>query len=64
MADIIDEANDLTDLNMQLALANRHIPLQPTGFCRNCDEPISAGHFCDAECRADFDKRARNNHGR
>ena len=60
MADIIDEANELADLNIKHALAKRPIPLPFTGFCRNCNETISAGHFCDAECRADFDKRARN----
>ncbi|RKO74393.1 hypothetical protein C5E04_18930 [Pectobacterium parmentieri] len=59
MADIIDAANDLTDLNIQHALANRPAPLQPTGKCRNCDETINTGSFCDAECRSDYEKRIK-----
>ncbi|MEQ9869160.1 hypothetical protein ABRP77_07740 [Pectobacterium odoriferum] len=43
MADIIDAANDLTDLNIQHALANRPAPIPFTGKCRNCDETINTG---------------------
>lgn len=64
MADIIDEANDLTDLTMQHALANRKPPMVFTGKCAYCGEPITKGHFCDSYCMQDYEKRMRNNHGR
>ncbi|GLY59703.1 hypothetical protein Pcaca05_05610 [Pectobacterium carotovorum subsp. carotovorum] len=60
MADIIDAANDLTDLNIQHALANRHAPMQFTGKCKYCSEAIKVGHFCDEYCREDFEKLERN----
>ncbi|HFW4211706.1 TPA: DUF2116 family Zn-ribbon domain-containing protein [Salmonella enterica subsp. enterica serovar Reading] len=36
----------------------RH-PLPETGHCYNCGESISAGLFCDADCRDDYGKRER-----
>ncbi|WP_181374894.1 hypothetical protein [Pectobacterium parmentieri] len=57
MTDIIDAANDLTDLNIQHALANRPPPPVFTGKCRNCDETIGAGNYCDKYCREDYEKR-------
>lgn len=63
MADIIDAANDLTDLNIQHALANRPNPMIFTGKCKYCSETINVGHFCDEYCREDFEKLERNNHG-
>lgn len=62
MADIIDAANDLTDLNIQHALANRPAPMQFTGKCKYCSETIKVGHFCDEYCREDYEKRERSNH--
>ncbi|MCW2477704.1 hypothetical protein [Candidatus Symbiopectobacterium sp. NZEC135] len=59
MADIIDEANDLTDLNIQHALANRKPPMIFTGKCRNCRGDIKAGLFCDEYCRDDYEKLKR-----
>ncbi|GKX40477.1 hypothetical protein SOASR014_42160 [Pectobacterium carotovorum subsp. carotovorum] len=60
MADIIDAANDLTDLNIQHALANRPAPMQFTGKCKYCSETIEVGNFCDEYCREDFEKLERN----
>ena len=32
--------------------------LQPTGFCRNCGEPVGPSLlFCDTSCRDDFQRR-------
>lgn len=63
MDDIIDAANDLTDLNIQHALANRPPPPVFTGKCRYCFEKINTGSYCDEFCRDDDEKIMRNNHG-
>ncbi|MEQ9830602.1 hypothetical protein [Pectobacterium versatile] len=63
MADIIDAANDLTDLNIQHALANRPAPMQFTGKCKYCSETIEVGNFCDEYCREDYEKVERNKNG-
>lgn len=63
MPEIIDQANELVELTIQHALSNRPPPIPFTGKCRNCDEPVSSGNYCDKYCREDFEKRARNNHG-
>ncbi|WP_232487485.1 hypothetical protein, partial [Pectobacterium parmentieri] len=47
MPEIIDQANELVELTIQHALANRHPPPVFTGKCRNCGETISAGNYCD-----------------
>lgn len=60
MADIGDVANDLTELNIQHALANRPPPMQFTGKCKYCSETIKFGHFRDEYCREDFEKLGRN----
>lgn len=60
MADIIDAANDLTELNIQHALANRPAPMQFTGKCKCCSETINIGNFCDEYCREDCEKVERN----
>ncbi|POD92310.1 hypothetical protein [Pectobacterium odoriferum] len=60
MADIIDAANDLTDLNIQHALANRPAPIPFTGKRKYCSETIEVGNFCDEYCREDFEKLERN----
>lgn len=64
MADIIDEANDLRELTIQHALANRKPPMIFTGKCKWCNEPISVGNYCDEFCRDDDEKRMRNKHVR
>ncbi|ELH5514493.1 hypothetical protein Q9W35_001742 [Salmonella enterica] len=61
-ADIASESEQLrTDGQMrhyQDVNAMRY-PLPETGHCHNCDEIISAGLFCDADCRDDYEKRER-----
>lgn len=59
MPEIIDQANELVELTIQHALANRAAPIPFTGKCRNCDETINTGSFCDAECRSDYEKRIK-----
>lgn len=61
MTDIIDQANDLIEREMQARLASRrNTMLPPTGECYNCAEPVIENRrFCDAECRDEYDRRAR-----
>ncbi|KHS76984.1 hypothetical protein QT13_01715 [Pectobacterium brasiliense] len=60
MADIIDAANDLTDLLTHNAINNRTPPMIFTGKCKYCSETIKVGHFCDEYCREDYEKLERN----
>lgn len=61
MNDIVDQANDHIEREMNSLLAARRvIDLPPCGSCYNCCEDIEPGRkFCDIECREDFDRRAR-----
>lgn len=56
MADIVDQANEVSDLLTQSAISNRVKPMPVTGFCYNCVEP-APGLFCDSFCREDYEKR-------
>ncbi|EDS8889467.1 hypothetical protein GQC79_004435 [Salmonella enterica] len=60
MADEADIASEMELLWTDAALSGlvRHA-LPETGRCYNCDEVISAGLFCDADCRDDYEKRER-----
>lgn len=59
MCDEIDAAAELEILNVEIALKNRQRPaIEFTGQCHYCEETISKGHYCSAECRQD-DERAR-----
>lgn len=61
MADIIDQANDRAEMDLQRALtaALRSAPVLPfIGECHNCSEPLPGSlRFCDADCRSDFELR-------
>ena len=59
--DIIDQANDLIEREMQARLASRRpAPLPPTGDCYNCGEILEGDRrWCDADCRDEYDRRAR-----
>ena len=60
MADFADDAAEVTEMDLQVALQNaREQPRQHpfTGICRNCDHPVSEGAFCDADCRDDYQRR-------
>ena len=58
--DIADQAQELQDHALQVALANSRATGNEalTGFCHNCNE-ITAGAFCSKECREDKSKRDR-----
>lgn len=59
MADDIDKANDLAELERVAAI--RAITTRPSlaycGRCWWCDEPIEQGAYCSAERRTDANKR-------
>src|SRR5690554_6817056 len=59
MADDSDRANDLAE--RERAEAIRAITTRPAlaycGRCRNCDEPLEQGAFCDASCAEGYRKR-------
>ena len=59
LPDICDQADKLMadQLEYQLKKIKENKPLQPTGFCLNCEDKIESGLFCDAECRDDYDFR-------
>lgn len=63
MADIIDQANDRAEQDLQRAIAAAASgvpPLPFTGSCYNCDAILPASmRFCDADCCADFERRQR-----
>lgn len=62
MSDIIDQANDVTDLIIRSALSNRETTILPfTGKCRYCEESLTVGSFCDADCRDDWQNEQRRN---
>ena len=55
MADFADDAAEVTEMNLQVALQNARglaCPHPFTGICRNCDHPVADGAFCQAvRCR-------------
>lgn len=60
MCDIADEAADLTQQMIDVALANRtKTAIEFTGKCHYCEEPISKGSFCSKECGDDYQKVER-----
>lgn len=50
-----DWATKHEELHNNAALAVRKPVLAITGFCHNCFSVVS-GHFCDADCRDDYEK--------
>ncbi|HAF2131138.1 TPA: hypothetical protein G9F27_005492 [Salmonella enterica] len=60
MADDADIASETEQLRTDAALSGRERRTLPeTGHCYNCNEVISSGLFCDADCRDDYEKRER-----
>ena len=58
--DIADQAQDLQEHALKVALANARATGKEvlTGFCHNCNEPTH-GAYCSSECRTDETKRER-----
>jgi hypothetical protein len=63
MSDIIDDANDRAQLELERAIAaargSNGIEYAQTGACLNCETPVEGAAFCDAECREDYERRRR-----
>ncbi len=55
--DNADRASKELAHELEVALQHREPELGHIGICRNCNEKIGAGVFCDADCRIDYDKR-------
>lgn len=64
MSDLIDTANAHSALLLTCALSQRKPVLANTGKCHWCEEPVQANaHFCDSDCRDDFEQYKRRNGG-
>lgn len=61
MADVIDKANDLAEMERNAAIRDALRATGPhyTGMCWNCSEPLEEGAFCDPECASDHELRNR-----
>lgn len=63
--DEFDRAQEIEERDRALCVfAALHPPktdhIEPVGRCHNCGEELPPGAlFCDAECRADYEKRQR-----
>lgn len=60
--DPIDEAAELEQRMIEVALANRQKPTMTfTGVCHNgdCGEKVDKGFFCCTECREDYERIER-----
>lgn len=63
MADEIDRANDMAELNLAASLAVRRSALVPCGRCHYCDESLRPNVlFCDKDCRDWFEQEQRINY--
>lgn len=64
MADLIDNAQEQEAVFLKAALSNRPASLPYRQKCHWCDAPVSPNaHFCDADCRQDFEQHRRLNGG-
>lgn len=58
--DPADEAAEREQQMIEIALANRARPtMQFTGACHYCEEKVSVGCFCSAECCEDYQRIER-----
>lgn len=58
MADIFDRASEVEEMSREIAIQEARLKNQPlkfTGHCLYCNETISKGRFCSAECREDYE---------
>lgn len=65
VADEIDLANDMLDIQISRAVAKAaglEIPVNKSGRCLYCDEPLNEGRrWCNADCRELFEHEHRKN---
>ena len=63
MADGADQASELEQLALRIAIANAasgkgQPKITPNGACHNCEEPLKGGKlFCDKDCEQDWRHR-------
>ncbi len=64
MTDLLDKAQEQEAIFLNAALSKRNATIACTGKCHWCKEPVGAkSHFCDADCRHDFEQNRRLNGG-
>ena len=58
MADIIDDANERSDIFLRSALSfQRKVAPAPTGVCFFCGDILPYTHrWCDVDCRDDWER--------
>lgn len=57
MADIVDHANHLAEIDRLIAINNVPRPATKSSICLNCGEPLTARfNFCDSDCRDDHER--------
>lgn len=60
--DEIDRAQEEQERSINAAmLARDKTELTDTGFCYYCSDPVKQGHFCDVDCRDDYQQLNRDN---
>lgn len=64
MSDVIDIAQEHEAIFLNVALSKRAPAMAYKSKCHWCDDPVSPNaHFCDADCRQDFEQHRRLNGG-
>nr|DAV09139.1 MAG TPA: DNA-directed RNA polymerase subunit alpha [Caudoviricetes sp.] len=64
MPDLFDQEAALEQLTIDAALSHRKATMPYIGKCHWCEEPVQANaHFCDSDCRDDFEQYKRRNGG-
>ena len=64
MADLIDVAQEQEAVFLSAALSKRSESLPYISKCHWCDEKVpSNAHFCDVDCRKDYEQNKRLNGG-
>lgn len=59
-ADIIDQAQELTERSLEQGLARmRPLSIPFSGTCLHCGEPVEQVRFCDSFCRNDYEQAQR-----
>jgi len=48
--------HDFTEESLMKHSRRRTYKSGPPGTCLYCDEPITAGLYCDNECRTDYER--------
>ena len=56
--DEVGQASQAEQMRLEQLLRSRmRAPLPMTGLCHNCSAPLKDVHFCDEDCRDDYEKR-------